>query len=64
MVAADSSLTQAVEELQAAQLEFQTLDEVIGQLKSLQARLYYCVPFFLYLFGDPGMKYGVNPNIK
>ncbi|KAL0909649.1 hypothetical protein M5K25_020535 [Dendrobium thyrsiflorum] len=27
MVAADSSLTQAVEELQAAQLEFQTLDE-------------------------------------
>ncbi|KAL0926165.1 hypothetical protein M5K25_004558 [Dendrobium thyrsiflorum] len=40
MVAADSSLTQAVEELQAAQLEFQTLDEVTGQLESLQARLY------------------------
>ncbi|KAL0924035.1 hypothetical protein M5K25_004837 [Dendrobium thyrsiflorum] len=40
MVAADSSLTQAVEELQAAQLEFQTLDEVTVQLESLQARLY------------------------
>ncbi|KAL0905755.1 hypothetical protein M5K25_024192 [Dendrobium thyrsiflorum] len=40
MVAADSSLTQAVEELQTAQLEFQTLDEITGQLESLQARLY------------------------
>ncbi|KAL0903857.1 hypothetical protein M5K25_025911 [Dendrobium thyrsiflorum] len=40
MVVADSSLTQAVEELQAAQLEFQTLDEVTVQLESLQARLY------------------------
>ncbi|KAL0907455.1 hypothetical protein M5K25_021867 [Dendrobium thyrsiflorum] len=40
MVAADSSLTQAVEELQAAQLEFQTLDEVTVQLESLQARFY------------------------
>ncbi|KAL0928752.1 hypothetical protein M5K25_000673 [Dendrobium thyrsiflorum] len=40
MVAADSSLTQAVEELQTAQLEFQTLDEITVQLESLQARLY------------------------
>ncbi|KAL0922687.1 hypothetical protein M5K25_006694 [Dendrobium thyrsiflorum] len=40
MVAADSSLTQAVEELQTALLEFQTLDEITVQLESLQARLY------------------------
>ncbi|PKU59153.1 hypothetical protein MA16_Dca026972 [Dendrobium catenatum] len=39
MVAADSSLTRAVEELQTAQLEFQALAEVTEKIESLQARI-------------------------